>query len=100
MAVDEAMIPFKGRLGFKQYMKDKPSKWGIKVFVIADSISGCVYRLHVYTGKNSELAASEFGLCTRVVLDLVRGIESRSPKLYMDNYYTSPICFESYIRNR
>ena len=31
------MIPFKGRLGFKQYMKDTPTKWGIKVFVSADA---------------------------------------------------------------
>ena len=26
-SIDEAMIPFKGRLGFKQYLKDKPIKW-------------------------------------------------------------------------
>ena len=26
ITIDEAMIPFKGRLGFKQYMKDKPTK--------------------------------------------------------------------------
>jgi hypothetical protein len=24
VSVDEAIIPFKGRLGIKQYMKDKP----------------------------------------------------------------------------
>jgi len=24
--IDEAMIPYKGRFGFKQYMKDKPTK--------------------------------------------------------------------------
>ncbi len=28
-SIDEAMIKFKGRLGFKQYLKDKPIKWGI-----------------------------------------------------------------------
>ncbi len=33
ITVDEAMIPFKGTLSFKQYMKDKH---GIKVFVLAD----------------------------------------------------------------
>ena len=35
--VDEAMIPFKGCLGFKQYMQDKPVKWRIKVWVLADA---------------------------------------------------------------
>ena len=38
--MDEAMIPFKGRLSIKQYMKDKPTKWGIKVFVLADARNG------------------------------------------------------------
>ena len=32
VSIDEEMIPFKRRLAFKQYMKDKPTKWGIKVF--------------------------------------------------------------------
>ena len=36
ISVDEAMIPFKGRLSFKQYMRDKPVKNVIKVFVLAD----------------------------------------------------------------
>ena len=42
VSIDEAMIPFKGRLRFKQYMKDKPTKWGIKVFVLADATNGYV----------------------------------------------------------
>ena len=32
LSIDEAMIPFKGRLSIKQYMKDKPTKWGNKSF--------------------------------------------------------------------
>ena len=40
--IDEAMIPFKGRLGFKQYMRDKPVKWGIKVWVFSDAKNGYV----------------------------------------------------------
>ena len=95
MSVDEAMIPFKGRLGFKQYMKDKPTKWGIKVFVLSDATNGYVCRLQVYTGKNGELSSSEQGLSTKVVHELVRGKESVQPKIYMDNYYSSPQLFLS-----
>ena len=89
LSIDEAMIPFKGRLSIKQYMKDKPTKWGIKVFVLADPRNGYTVRLQVYTGKNSQLASNETGLCSRVVLELLSGLESKSPKVYMDNYYTS-----------
>ena len=31
-AVDEIMIPFKGRSGIKQYMRKKPHKWGFKLW--------------------------------------------------------------------
>ena len=96
LSIDEAMIPFKGRLDFKQYMKDKPIKWGIKVFVLSDATNGYVYRLQIYAGKNNDLAvssASEFGLCSRVVLELLAGLESTNPKVFKDNYYTSPRLF-------
>ena len=53
VTIDEAMIPFKGRLGFKQYqyMKNKPTKWGVKVFLLSDATNDYVYRLQIYTGK-------------------------------------------------
>ena len=53
LSIDETIIPFKGRLSIKQYMKDKPTKWGIKVFVLADARNGYTVRLQVYTGRNS-----------------------------------------------
>ena len=87
------MIPFKGRLSFKQYMKDKPMKYGIKVFVLADGKYGYIKRIQIYTGKNFSLSKNELGLSTKVVLDLVKGLESSHHKLYVDNYYTSPILF-------
>jgi len=87
------MIPFKSRLGFKQYMKDKPTKWGIKVFVLADSKSGYVKRIQIYTGKNSVLSKNEVGLASNVVLELLEGLEQTHPKVYMDNYYSCPVLF-------
>ena len=89
VTIDEAMIPFKGRLSFKQYMKDKPVKWGIKVFVLSDAHNGYVYRLQVYTGKDLN-TVSDVGLCSKVVLDLMSGLESFHNELFTDNYYTSP----------
>ena len=88
VTIDEAMIPFKGRLGFKQYMKDKPTKWGIKVFTLSDATNGYVYRLQIYTGKNID-NTSDIGLCSRVCLDLMSGLPCGF-KLFTDNYYTSP----------
>ena len=44
LTIDEAMIKFKGRLGFKQYVKNKPTKCGIKVLVLSDATAGYVKR--------------------------------------------------------
>ena len=74
-------------------MKDKPTKWGIKVFVLADSRNGYVKRIQIYTGKNSELSKNEVGLASNVVLELLEGLEQTHPKVYMDNYYSSPVLF-------
>ncbi len=55
--------------------------------------NGHTVRLQVYCGKNSSLSSTEPGLASRVVLELLDGLETISPKIYMDNYYTSPELF-------
>ena len=86
------MIPYKGRFTFKQCMKNKPTRWGIKIFVLSDTTNDYVYRLQIYTGKNLE-SAVDVGLCSRVLLDLMTGLYKHH--LYTDNYYTSP---EAYLK--
>ncbi len=40
LAVDERMVACKANTGMTQYMKAKPTRWGFKVFVLADSSNG------------------------------------------------------------
>lgn len=49
-------------------MKDKPTKWGIKVR------TGYIKRIQLYIGKNSTLSTHELGLSTNVVLELLSGL--------------------------
>ncbi|CAC5421000.1 unnamed protein product [Mytilus coruscus] len=51
VSIDECMIPFKGRVKFKQYMPAKPTKWGIKIWALADSNTGYICYTDVYTGQ-------------------------------------------------
>lgn len=37
------------RSGIRQYIKDKPTKWGIKLLLLADSSSG--YTIYTYVGR-------------------------------------------------
>ena len=43
VSIDESMIGFKGRLSFLQYMPKKPTKWGMKAFVLADRKTDYTY---------------------------------------------------------
>ena len=74
VTVDEAMAPFKGHLGFKQFMKDKPVKFGIKLWVLAESVTAYCYNLEVYTGKHEQQINRLMGLSARVVIGLTKPI--------------------------
>ncbi|CAI8046058.1 PiggyBac transposable element-derived protein 4, partial [Geodia barretti] len=51
LLINEPMVGFKGRLFFIQYLPKKPTKWGMKAYVLADSCTGYVYNWRLYTGK-------------------------------------------------
>ena len=90
VSVDEAMIPFKGRLGIKQYMKDKPVRFGIKVWVLADVVTAYCHNFDVYVGKNAEVVKKNLGLSSKVVIELTKPLEMKRYQVYTDNFYTRP----------
>ena len=91
VTVDEAMVPFKGRLGFKQFMKDKPVKFGIKLWVLADAETAYCYNMEVYTGKHGQQVSRLMGLSARVVIGLTKPIQKLGHVVFTDNFYTSPV---------
>ena len=42
LSVDETMVGFRGQFGAKQYIPNKPTKYGIKAFTLADSKNGYI----------------------------------------------------------
>ena len=69
LSIDESMISFKGRLSFLQYLPKKPQKWGMKAWILADSLNGYTWGWRLYTGEEGDRA--EQGLAHRVVMQLV-----------------------------
>ncbi|XP_030839578.1 piggyBac transposable element-derived protein 4 [Strongylocentrotus purpuratus] len=94
LSVDESLAAFKGRLSFKQYLPMKPTKWGIKFWVVTDSSCGFCLDWSVYTGKNDQQDRGGDGLSTRVVKDLTRRYAGSGRHVYMDNFYSSPELYE------
>ena len=53
VAVDERMVRSRHWSGIRQCIKDKPIKWGIKRWVIADSSNGYTVNFNIYIGKDA-----------------------------------------------
>ena len=45
------LIIIKGQVGIKQCIKDEPTKWGFKLWILVRSNLGYTYKFQVYTGK-------------------------------------------------
>lgn len=91
LSVDERMVATKATLSIKQHMKAKPTKWGLKFFVLAD-VNGYTLDFKLYAGKSK--GVSENGLPYDVVTGLVnKDFLGSGYVIYTDNFYTSPLLF-------
>ena len=93
-AIDEAMVPFKGRSSLKQYVPLKPVRRGFKIWVRADSTNGYVSDFSVYTGKEG---AVEKDLGGKVVKKLVEPLAGGHYHVFFDNYFSSVKLFQDLL---
>ncbi|KAJ8939812.1 hypothetical protein NQ314_010973 [Rhamnusium bicolor] len=96
IVIDESMLPFRGRLVFRQYNPSKAHKYGIKVYKLY-STKGFVWNLTVYTGKNIKLPGLDHS--GSVVISLMEKLLGSNRLLITDNYYTS-IPLAQYLYDR
>ncbi|KAK5966173.1 PiggyBac transposable element-derived protein 4 [Trichostrongylus colubriformis] len=85
VCVDESIVPFRGRVLFRQYVKGKRHKYGIKLFKLCMQ-GGYTCRFIVYAGKDVSRQGS---LAEDIVLKLMSGLLDSGRSLYTDNFYTS-----------
>ena len=96
ISIDESMIPFKGRLKFKQRMPMKPVKYGIKLYEVCELRTGYCSQFSVYLGKQEgdDDNEGDLGKTGKVVADLTKAFQHKGYKLFIDNFYTSvPLLF-------
>lgn len=80
---------FKGQIDIKQYMKDKCSAWGIKIFNLYGA-SGLLYDFMVYQSATTEhIDYNAFGVPAATVIILLQRVTSRGHSVYSNNYFWS-----------
>jgi len=86
LSIDEAMVLFRGRLLFRQYLPGKRHKYGVKLYMLCEP-SGYTLNFLVYCGQSDPLSGMSHA--ESVVMKLMEGRLDVGHELYVDNFYTS-----------
>ena len=96
LSVDERMVRSKARTQFRQYIRNKPTKWGYKYWILADP-TGYTVDFDIYCGTND--APSGKGLGYDVVAKLTAPFHFQGYEVYCDNFYSSSSLFSDLLEN-
>ena len=102
--IDEKILPYKGRLSFKQYIPSKRARFGIKLFSFCED-SGYFCNSFVYLAKTTinenqhqlERRIEKSGV---VVTTLLSDLFGLGYKLFEDNWYMSEALFDYLYKNK
>ncbi|XP_014610408.1 PREDICTED: uncharacterized protein LOC106790182 [Polistes canadensis] len=81
ICVDESVVKFKGKISFITHNPNKPTKWGIRIYVLADSETGYVYIVFFHTMENHSASLPT------IIRDQVP--TAKGYHMHTDRYYTS-----------
>lgn len=96
-AVDESLILYKGRLHFRQFIKTKRKRYGLKLFALCPSapvVRGytwnfCLYTPTVYTEMMADPVLAGLSKSERVPVFLMKGLLNKGRHVVLDNWYSS-----------
>ena len=93
LSLDESLVLFKGRLLFKQYIKTKRARFGIKLYELCTH-KGIMLNFMIYHGNQEQALIQVPGdnwlLTERIPLTLLNPYLGKGHTVYVDNYYTTP----------
>lgn len=90
------MIPWRGRLGFRQYVPGKRHKYGVKIYKLC-LLEGYTYNLEIYAGRNQTII--EKSHTHDEVIRSLNGLLFEGRILFIDNYYTNVPLREELLEN-
>lgn len=99
--IDEMLEPFRGRCKFRQYIANKPAKYGIKIYAVADAKTYFTVNMEIYPAKQPNGPYKIPNDVHSVVKRVAEPILNGGRNLTMDNYYTSvPLANDLFTNHR
>lgn len=89
ISLDEAMIPWRGRLKIKTFNPRKPTRYGLLVRLVCEASTGYICSLEIYSAEGKKLSETIFSVLYNY-LDLQHHV-------YQDNYYNSVAVTENLL---
>ena len=86
VTIDETMIPWQGRLLFKQYIPGKAHKYGVKMYKLA-ATNGYTWNYLIYAGEQDPMAG--LGHAETIMMNLLDGLSGCYRTIVADNFFTS-----------
>ena len=97
LSLDESMMLWRGRLVFRQYIKNKRHKYGVKFFELCID-DGLVMKVQIYSGMKLTDTES-LGQTGSIVLHLMERYLDKGYHLFTDNWYNS-VSLTEYMSKR
>lgn len=105
ITIDESIVKFKGRSSFVTYNPKKLTKWGIRIYILADSNTGYTYSFLPYYGSFTieSLIRPDLPVTSRIVLQLYKKLlysipEAQGYHIFTDRYYTNLILAQELLK--
>ena len=97
ISVDEAFLLWKGSLSWKQFIRAKRGRFGLKRFVLAEASSSYVWNSTIYTGDDTlvEEGNTYQYQATNIVMSLCEKVLVEGRCLFVNNWYRLPKDFMS-----
>ena len=100
LTVDEQLMPLKSRCSFVTFMSNKPDKYGVKFWILADVETKYVSNIDVYLGAQEKEQHGGVPFAESVVVNLCKHIKRKGYNTKCDNFFTSLSVAEKLARDK
>lgn len=85
ICIDDSLTLWKGGVSFRQFIKTKAARFGIKTYELCESVTGYIWSFFIYTGK--EHVPTRLLKSTQTVVRLIEPLLNKGYSLFMNNYF-------------